>query len=217
MLAWLTWCAPLACVRADEEGLFVPKGEDATQWMQGCGPMANHDPANQNAFLSFVPLGRGIALQLLPRVPTLRAHRPIRAGEEILFNYGSSLPFFKRPETVSDDEDDAAAEADSSAAAAAHGASASAELADLALDSKAYTEYEWGLQGVDPSKLKVALVAFQEAAGVKANYDAQVGARLGSATTRAGPRTALTDLPRAPPRPLTRGSSPFDNELALPS
>ena len=60
--------------------------------------MANHDPANHNAFLSFLPLGRNVALQLLPRIPTLRAHRKILAGEEILFNYGSSLPFFKKPE-----------------------------------------------------------------------------------------------------------------------
>ena len=43
------------------------------------------------------------ALSLLPRIPTLRAHRLIRKGEEILFNYGSSLPFFKKPEDVPED------------------------------------------------------------------------------------------------------------------
>ena len=87
----------------NEDGNFVPKdGDAATQWMQGCGPMANHDSANHNAYLSFIPLGRGAEyIKLLPRIPTLRAHRTIRAGEEILFNYGSSLPFFSKPESAS--------------------------------------------------------------------------------------------------------------------
>lgn len=60
------------------DGVFLPKTEDATQWLQGCAPMANHDSANHNAMLAFVPLGRDEALRLLPRIPTLRAHRHIR-------------------------------------------------------------------------------------------------------------------------------------------
>ena len=80
-----------------EDGLFLPKEKDATQWMQGCGPMANHDPANHNAYLSFVPLGRGVALSLLPRIPTLRAHRAIKAGEEICIFYVDTSPSFTSP------------------------------------------------------------------------------------------------------------------------
>lgn len=68
--------------------------ENATQWTQGPGPLANHDAHNANAVLSFVPINNSNeALRLLPRVPTLRAHRRISKGEEITFNYGSSLPF----------------------------------------------------------------------------------------------------------------------------
>ena len=55
--------------------------------------MANHDPDNTNATLSCVPLSSSEAVKLLPWIPTLRAHRLIKTGEEILFNYGSSLPF----------------------------------------------------------------------------------------------------------------------------
>ena len=51
--------------------------------------MANHDSLNHNCSLSFVPLSRAEAMMLFPRIPTLRAHRPIVAGEEITFNYGT--------------------------------------------------------------------------------------------------------------------------------
>ncbi|KAL3903074.1 MAG: hypothetical protein SGPRY_011819 [Prymnesium sp.] len=75
------------------DGRFLPE-ENATQWTQGPGPLANHDAHNANAVLSFVPINNSNeALRLLPRVPTLRAHRRISKGEEITFNYGSSLPF----------------------------------------------------------------------------------------------------------------------------
>ena len=77
--------------RPNEAGVMLPEDEDATQWLQGCAPMANHDAANHNAYLCFLPLARGEALQLLPRIPTLKARRPIECGEEILFNYGSPL------------------------------------------------------------------------------------------------------------------------------
>ena len=79
-----------------DDDIFLPSDQNATQWMQGAGPMANHaNDANSgvNASLSFVPLANSEALRLLPRIPTLRANRPIKSGEEICFNYGkSSLP-----------------------------------------------------------------------------------------------------------------------------
>ena len=78
------------------DDIFLPSDQNATQWMQGAGPMANHaNDANSgvNASLSFVPLANSEALRLLPRIPTLRANRPIKSGEEICLNYGkSSLP-----------------------------------------------------------------------------------------------------------------------------
>ena len=43
-----------------------------------------------NAVLSFIPLGNAEALRLLPRIPTLRAHRAILKGEEITFNYNTT-------------------------------------------------------------------------------------------------------------------------------
>ena len=42
-------------------------------------------------------------MRLLPRIPTLRAHRLIRKGEEILFNYGTSLPFVAHNEKVEEE------------------------------------------------------------------------------------------------------------------
>ena len=76
-----------------DDDIFLPSDQNATQWMQGAGPMANHaNDANSgvNASLSFVPLANSEALRLLPRIPTLRANRPIKSGEEICFNYGKS-------------------------------------------------------------------------------------------------------------------------------
>ena len=83
------------------DGSFLPVSEDATQWTQGCASMVNHDPANQNAYLSFLALdARSEAMRLYPRIPVLRAHRRISPGEEILFNYGSSMPFRTAEGTV---------------------------------------------------------------------------------------------------------------------
>ena len=76
-----------------DDDIFLPSDQNATQWMQGAGPMANHaNDANSgvNASLSFVPLANSEALRLLPRIPTLRANRPIKSGEEICFNYGNA-------------------------------------------------------------------------------------------------------------------------------
>ena len=97
-----------------ENGLFEPCHAHATQWLQGCGSLANHDAQAANAVLSFVPIAKACeALRLLPRVPTLRAHRLIKKGEEILFNYGSSLPFCPRKDKVeSADEESADEEVD---------------------------------------------------------------------------------------------------------
>ena len=64
-----------------DDDIFLPSDQNATQWMQGAGPMANHaNDANSgvNASLSFVPLANSEALRLLPRIPTLRANRPIK-------------------------------------------------------------------------------------------------------------------------------------------
>ena len=75
-------------------GLYLPHRENSIQYTQGPAAMANHDTGHlANATVSFVPLARAEAFQLLPRVPTLRANRTIQKGEEIRFNYGSSLPF----------------------------------------------------------------------------------------------------------------------------
>ena len=77
-----------------EHGVFLPTEKDATQLSQGPGPMANHAVGlGANCKISFVPLARSEAFQLFPRVPTLRAIRDIKAGEEIKFDYGSALPF----------------------------------------------------------------------------------------------------------------------------
>ena len=85
--------------------------KNATQWMQGPGPLANHDVHLANAVLSFVPIANATeALRLLPRVPTLRAHRPIKKGEEILFNYGSSIPFASHQENEDGSEGSAESE-----------------------------------------------------------------------------------------------------------
>jgi len=76
------------------DSCFEPLSEDATQWVQGCAPMANHNPQSPNAKLSFVSLlGRSEASRLYPRVPVLRANRDIQVGEEIVWNYGSSTMF----------------------------------------------------------------------------------------------------------------------------
>ena len=89
------------------DGCFLPVSEDATQWMQGCAAMANHDPANHNAYLSFVTLDvRSEAARLYPRIPTLKANRRICQGEEILINYGSSMPFTTRLIKETDNEGD---------------------------------------------------------------------------------------------------------------
>ena len=86
--------------------LCWPWDAHATQWSQGPGPMANHETGNDaNATLCFVPLAKTEAVRLLPRIPTLRAHRLIRAGEEILFNYGTSLPFVAHNERVEEEEE----------------------------------------------------------------------------------------------------------------
>jgi hypothetical protein len=86
--------------------LCWPWDAHATQWSQGPGPMANHETGNDaNATLCFVPLAKTEAVRLLPRIPTLRAHRLIRAGEEILFNYGTSLPFVAHNEKVEEEDE----------------------------------------------------------------------------------------------------------------
>lgn len=75
-------------------GVFLPTHKFGTQYSQGAGPMANHDIGlGANAQVSFLPLANSEAFRLFPRVPTLRAIREIKTGEEIRFNYGSSLPF----------------------------------------------------------------------------------------------------------------------------
>ena len=62
----------------DEHGRYLPiGGEHSTQWMQGVGPMANHDSVNYNATIAFLPLANSEAARLLPRIPTLKAHRRI--------------------------------------------------------------------------------------------------------------------------------------------
>ena len=84
------------------DGSFLPMSEEGTQWRQGCASMVNHDTANPNAYLSFLDLdGRSEAMRLYPRIPVLRAHRCISPGEEILFNYGSFVPFRSPEGTVS--------------------------------------------------------------------------------------------------------------------
>jgi hypothetical protein len=91
-----------------KDGVFHPCDEQADQWRQGCGSLANHDAQAANAVLSFVPIARACeALRLLPRVPTLRAHRHIKKGEEILFNYGSSLPFCPRKDRQAEESESA--------------------------------------------------------------------------------------------------------------
>ena len=76
------------------DGCFFPVETKATQWMQGCAAMANHDPTNLNAYISFETLNvPSEAASLYPRIPTLKAQRGICPGEEILFNYGSPMPF----------------------------------------------------------------------------------------------------------------------------
>lgn len=79
--------------KPDENGFFLPKEPGATQWDQGCGSMANHDPYHTTSYLWFLPLGTGEAFSLLPRVPMLRAVRDIKAGEEVTYNYHSMRPF----------------------------------------------------------------------------------------------------------------------------
>jgi len=95
----------------ENDGICWPMDAHATRWAQGCAAMANHDsgPA-MNATLSFVPLARDEAHLLLPRIPTLRAHRHIKKGEDILFNYGSSLPFMQHDERPAEEEEEEAEE-----------------------------------------------------------------------------------------------------------
>ena len=139
-----------------EDGICLPTSADSTQWLQGCAPMANHDPANHNAYLSFVPLGTAEALKLLPRIPTLRAHRKIVAGEEILFNYGSSLPFMPKMVQPQAEEPEAADE----------------EAETLSL-SKTWTDLDWGHHGLDAGKLRALLHDFRHVVNVKSMYKQQ--------------------------------------------
>ena len=89
--------------KAGKGGIFLPAEKNATQFSQGCAAMANHDTGYAaNATVSFVPLSRAEAFMLYPRVPTLRANRPIGKGEEIRFNYGSALPF--HPQTATEQQ-----------------------------------------------------------------------------------------------------------------
>ena len=42
--------------RPGADGVFHPVSEDATQWLQGCAPMANHDSQKYDAVPSLLPL-----------------------------------------------------------------------------------------------------------------------------------------------------------------
>lgn len=53
--------------------------------------MANHAIGRAaNASIAFVALTQSKGLQVVPRIPTLRATRNISKGEEILFDYGTT-------------------------------------------------------------------------------------------------------------------------------
>jgi len=138
----------------ENDGICWPMDAHATQWAQGCAAMANHDsgPA-MNATLSFVPLARDEAHLLLPRIPTLRAHRHIKKGEEILFNYGSSLPFMQHDERPAEEEESEAEEEEECGE-------------ELALSSK-WKDLEWMAQGVDASALRAVLGELRERAAAR--------------------------------------------------
>ena len=117
------------------DGSFLPMSEDATQWTQGCASMVNHDPANHNACLSFLALdARSEAMRLYPRIPVLRALRRISPGDEILFNYGSSMPFRTAEGTVSGKKRSAAVTAKGVTPAAPASSSTAPAMQDIVQD-----------------------------------------------------------------------------------
>ena len=135
------------------DGIFLPVDKHAVQYNSGPGPMANHDSGlGANASVSFVPLSRAEAQQLLPRVPTLRAIRPIKKGEEIRFNYGSSLPFCPRAAPSAEEHKEV-----------------TEEVEHFAL-SRYWSDIEWTSLGLDAGVLRAELAQLKGYVAEKGKY-----------------------------------------------
>ena len=143
-----------------------------------------------------MPLSRAEAMRLYPRIPTLRAHRAISKGEEILFNYGSSLPFCpkgQQPGAATGVVDDFEIPAEETAASRGGSRDSAAVLA-LSMDC---TDLDWLAHGLDAGKLRAVLEDLRAANGTSGkggNYvdqhDKALKVRQYPKMPRGGPKMA---------------------------